>query len=705
MKLSPAILTILSALATIAAAQEPTHTWQVETAQRPAPYALEIIRGETITLAPQYVSNGVAASLQGATNATFRYRSADMPDGTYYAISGTTTGGAATFAWGSTNCAGPTNYAYTIAIVGSGVNLRSYGTIKLIGSVGGTSAALPTNATFDTSAYAYLGVFPSSVIPTTESTLPTGAIVATNQGVAGQSFFFSSGTPTGVSTGYFATASGSGDMLISVYDAGGAKQVAFTNNPKIALAVTSGVFVAGTGVTNVGGVLQIGSNGIVGATGPQGPAGATGPQGPAGTNGATGATGPQGPAGTNGATGATGPQGPAGTNGATGATGPQGPAGTNGATGATGPQGPAGTNGATGATGPQGPSGTNGANAYISISNVVTLAAGSSAYASNTIVGATNYLTLGIPQGAQGDPGTGGGGSGGGISNIAVAGITGTLTGSGSNVLASVSLASLAGAGVLTNAAAFDPAGSAASLTNAITNALQSAASAAQQASIATNAITAHTNNLSNPHQVTTTQIGAVSTNDQRYLAALTSGVFSVGTSVSNLNGTLYIPTNGLGGGTAGAPGANGTNGAIVITNVITLAAGAQAYASNNIVGLTNNVTLGVPGSASTNYFALVFGAGLTNVATGSGTNVTNTVSITSSVLTNNAVSGTDLSGSVVVGGQITTIGAALTLAGSNAVRGVTMTNGTTQWADGVLNGSNGAYLTRGTTNYWITFP
>jgi hypothetical protein len=46
------------------------------------------------------------------------------------------------------------------------------------------------------------------------------------------------------------------------------------------------------------------------------------------------------------------------------------------------------------------------------------------------------------------------GGSGGGISNIAVAGIDGTLTGSGSNVVASVSLASLAGAGVATNYAA-----------------------------------------------------------------------------------------------------------------------------------------------------------------------------------------------------------------------------------------------------------
>lgn len=32
-------------------------------------------------------------------------------------------------------------------------------------------------------------------------------------------------------------------------------------------------------------------------------------------------------------------------------------------------------------------------------------------------------------------------------------------------------------------------------------------------------------------------------------------------------------------------------------------------------------------------------------------------------------------------------------------------TNGTTGWFDGVLNGSNGVYITKSGTNYWITFP
>jgi hypothetical protein len=54
-----------------------------------------------------------------------------------------------------------------------------------------------------------------------------------------------------------------------------------------------------------------------------------------------------------------------------------------------------------------GTAGANGTNAYISITNVVTLAAGSSAWASNNIVGTTNNVTLGIPQGAQGAEGSG----------------------------------------------------------------------------------------------------------------------------------------------------------------------------------------------------------------------------------------------------------------------------------------------------------
>ena len=135
MKLS---LVILALASTVATAQVPTYTWQVETAQRPAPFALDLIRGESITLAPQYVSNAVAFSLQGATNADFRFRSADMAADTFYSVPGTITGSSVRFAWGATNCVAATNYTYAIAVYGSGVNLRAYGTLKLIGVVSGT---------------------------------------------------------------------------------------------------------------------------------------------------------------------------------------------------------------------------------------------------------------------------------------------------------------------------------------------------------------------------------------------------------------------------------------------------------------------------------------------------------------------------------------------------------------------------------------
>ena len=74
---------------------------------------------------------------------------------------------------------------------------------------------------------------------TVAASLPAGAIVATNTPVAGQSFFGSSGTAAGVITGYFATASSSGDMTKSEYDAGGVRQVVFTNDPRIVLALTN----------------------------------------------------------------------------------------------------------------------------------------------------------------------------------------------------------------------------------------------------------------------------------------------------------------------------------------------------------------------------------------------------------------------------------------------------------------------------------
>ena len=93
------------------------------------------------------------------------------------------------------------------------------------------------NYTLFTNLYVEIG---SPTVPWTPAgTLPVGAVVATNDGVPGQSLFFSEGTSSGISTGFWGTAAGAGDMLAAEYDAGGAKQVAFTNDPRIVNALTN----------------------------------------------------------------------------------------------------------------------------------------------------------------------------------------------------------------------------------------------------------------------------------------------------------------------------------------------------------------------------------------------------------------------------------------------------------------------------------
>jgi predicted nicotinamide N-methyase len=114
---------------------------------------------------------------------------------------------------------------------------------------------------------------------------------------------------------------------------------------------------------------------------------------------------------------------------------------------------------------------------------------------------------------------------------------------------------------------------------------------------------------------ITAAQVGAVSNNATGIAAAggLTGGVFSVGTSVSNLNGTLYIPTNLLQGATGpqGPAGTNGADGASGITNavvtrivtysttnpVITLAEGTNAWNWTPPTNVALNCTFSGPGA------------------------------------------------------------------------------------------------------------
>jgi hypothetical protein len=125
-----------------------------------------------------------------------------------------------------------------------------------------------------------------------------------------------------------------------------------------------------------------------------------------------------------------------------------------------------------------------------------------------------------------------------------VAGVTGTLSGSGSNVLASVSLSSLAAAGMATNGQPVTLAQlPAAVLTNA------SAFATAAQGVAATNA----------QARVSALETNAVLKNDARYLAALTNGGASINGSPIT-NGASFTLTGGSGGGISNA----------VVTRIVT---------------------------------------------------------------------------------------------------------------------------------------
>jgi hypothetical protein len=97
------------------------------------------------------------------------------------------------------------------------------------------------------------------------------------------------------------------------------------------------------------------------------------------------------------------------------------------------------------------------------------------------------------------------------------------------------------------------------------------------------------------------------------------------------------------------------------------------------------------PGGANAinSYYRHVFMAGVS----GDGSGWTNITAAQVGAASNNAAG-------IAAAGGVTNGAAGKTL----TTFSFTMTNGTAQ-ADGVLNGSNGVYWTRGTTNYWITFP
>jgi hypothetical protein len=268
-----------------------------------------------------------------------------------------------------------------------------------------------------------------------------------------------------------------------------------------------------------------------------------------------------------------------------------------------------------------------------------------------------------------GGGGGSGGGSGGGLSNIVVAGVSGTLTGSGSNVLASVSLASLAGAGVATNAGgagagyyamsngswrAFAPgAGSAQTVqvyvaqagTAAVANVALSGwpaqttqvyvaqAGTAQVAVVATTVTGTQSNTIATALQPASTN-GWVVSSHAAFLTAESDPVFATnGVKRSDTNGWTVSSHSGLatnaggagagyyamsnGAWTAFAPNAGGTANAVTNGGV-----------TINGAPITNGASFTITGGGSGGGLSNIVVAGVAGTLSGSGSNVVASVSL-----------------------------------------------------------------------------
>lgn len=134
--------------------------WQIETS-RPASVPLELVRGETVYLAPQYMSYGAPMDLSDVYEVVLRYRDTSLAAGTYYAATGTVssaTNGEVRVMWTPAQEAPASSYTYTIAAKSlAGDTLRGFGTMKLLGSVMGNVTNQPhVTTTFDWSAVEHI---------------------------------------------------------------------------------------------------------------------------------------------------------------------------------------------------------------------------------------------------------------------------------------------------------------------------------------------------------------------------------------------------------------------------------------------------------------------------------------------------------------------------------------------------------------------
>lgn len=159
---TPATAIVLLFTAPLRADTSRTIVWEVE-CSRPAPYTIELIRGETVALTLQFLDHAVPLTLSNAYEVVLQYRDSALATDLFYAVTGSVLSasqGTVSIPWTPAREAAASVYTYTIAARSvAGQNLSGFGTIRLRGSVGGTATNMPrTYSTIDWASVQHLNV-------------------------------------------------------------------------------------------------------------------------------------------------------------------------------------------------------------------------------------------------------------------------------------------------------------------------------------------------------------------------------------------------------------------------------------------------------------------------------------------------------------------------------------------------------------------
>ena len=123
-----------------------SEVWNIE-CSAPAPHNFTITRGETLTIAPTFTDHNLPLTLSNATAVVLQYRDTSLASNLFYASTGSVvsaSAGSVSIPWSPACEAAASLYTYTIAArATSGQNLSAFGTIRLLGSVGGTATNMP----------------------------------------------------------------------------------------------------------------------------------------------------------------------------------------------------------------------------------------------------------------------------------------------------------------------------------------------------------------------------------------------------------------------------------------------------------------------------------------------------------------------------------------------------------------------------------